>query len=63
MCRLTMVFRTYSLPASIDIVRVVGDLQASDTVMNDTFSLGVYPGLTPAMIDYVLESIEVFFKG
>ena len=42
--------------------RVVGDLRNSDTVMNDTFFLGVYPGLTSAMLDYVLESLEAFFS-
>lgn len=42
--------------------RVVGDLRNSDTVMNDTFFVGVYPGLTDPMIDYVLESFEAFFR-
>jgi CDP-6-deoxy-D-xylo-4-hexulose-3-dehydrase len=42
--------------------RVVGDLRNSDTVMNDTFFLGVYPGLTDVMLDYVLESLEAFFS-
>jgi CDP-6-deoxy-D-xylo-4-hexulose-3-dehydrase len=41
--------------------RVVGDLRGSDTVMNDTFFLGVYPGLTDAMIDHVLETLAEFF--
>ena len=44
--------------------RVVGDLGNSDRVMNRTFWIGVYPGLTPAMLDYVLESInEMALKG
>jgi CDP-6-deoxy-D-xylo-4-hexulose-3-dehydrase len=44
--------------------RVVGDLGASDRVMNQAFWIGVYPGLTPAMLDYVLESInEIALKG
>ena len=42
--------------------RVAGDLKISDTIMNDTFFLGVYPGLTPAMLDYVVESFELFFR-
>ncbi len=41
--------------------RVVGELTSSDTVMNDTFFLGVYPGLTAPMIDYVVESVGAFF--
>ena len=44
--------------------RVVGDLLASDRVMNGAFWIGVYPGLTPAMLDYVLQSInEINSKG
>ena len=44
--------------------RVVGDLRNSDRVMHRTFWIGVYPGLTPAMLDYVLESIdEISSKG
>ena len=40
--------------------RVIGDLAHSDFVMDQVFWLGVYPGLTPPMIDYVLESITEF---
>ncbi len=40
--------------------RVVGDLGNSDRVMNQAFWIGVYPGLTPAMLDYVLESVKEF---
>jgi CDP-4-dehydro-6-deoxyglucose reductase, E1 len=44
--------------------RVVGDLGASDRVMNQAFWIGVYPGLTSAMLDYVVESInEIALKG
>ncbi|MGB9233647.1 MAG: lipopolysaccharide biosynthesis protein RfbH [Terriglobales bacterium] len=44
--------------------RVVGDLPNSDRVMNRTFWIGVYPGLTSAMLDYILESInEITSKG
>ena len=42
--------------------RVHGSLENTDRVMNDTFFLGVYPGLTPAMQDYVIESVDEFFK-
>jgi CDP-6-deoxy-D-xylo-4-hexulose-3-dehydrase len=34
--------------------RTVGDLANSDFVMTNVFWVGVYPGLTPAMIDYML---------
>jgi CDP-6-deoxy-D-xylo-4-hexulose-3-dehydrase len=37
--------------------RAVGDLRNSDRVMNRLFWIGVYPGLTPPMLDYVVESL------
>jgi CDP-6-deoxy-D-xylo-4-hexulose-3-dehydrase len=37
--------------------RVAGDLSASDQVMNDTFWVGVYPGLGDGHIDYMAEQI------
>ncbi|MGC6173818.1 lipopolysaccharide biosynthesis protein RfbH [Lacrimispora sp. 38-1] len=37
--------------------RVVGDLGNTDRIMKDTFWIGVYPGMTDAMIDYMAESI------
>ena len=43
--------------------RVVGELKNTDRVMNDTLWLGVWPGLTDIMIDYVIESIHEIFKG
>ncbi len=44
--------------------RVVGDLRTSDRVMNQAFWIGVYPGLTQTMLDYVLETInEIASKG
>jgi CDP-6-deoxy-D-xylo-4-hexulose-3-dehydrase len=44
--------------------RVVGDLRNSDRVMNQAFWIGVYPGLTQPMLDYVLETInEIASKG
>jgi len=52
-------------PAYADLnYRIVGDLRTSDRVMNQAFWIGVYPGLTPAMLDYVLETInEIAAKG
>ena len=43
--------------------RSVGDLTETDRVMESTFWIGVYPGLTEAMIDYVAESIRSFCEG
>jgi CDP-4-dehydro-6-deoxyglucose reductase, E1 len=38
--------------------RVVGDLANADFAMERVFWIGVYPGLTPAMIDYMLDSLR-----
>lgn len=43
--------------------RVVGDLTNTDVVMKRSFWVGVYPGLTTAMLDYVIESISDFMTG
>ncbi|HWG44312.1 MAG TPA: lipopolysaccharide biosynthesis protein RfbH [Gemmataceae bacterium] len=43
--------------------RVVGGLTNTDKIMNDAFFLGVYPGLTPAMLDYVEEAFRDFLRG
>jgi CDP-6-deoxy-D-xylo-4-hexulose-3-dehydrase len=37
--------------------RVIGNLSNTDTVMNDTFWIGVWPGLTLPMLDYTIESL------
>ena len=44
--------------------RVVGDLTNSDVVMKRTFWVGVYPGLTTPMLDFVADSIlEYIARG
>jgi len=40
--------------------RVVGDLTNTDIVMNRTFWVGVFPGLTPPMLDFIADSITEF---
>jgi CDP-6-deoxy-D-xylo-4-hexulose-3-dehydrase len=37
--------------------RVYGQLSNTDIVMNDTFWIGVWPGLTTMMLDYVIETM------
>lgn len=43
--------------------RVIGDLKNSDLVMTNTFWLGVYPGLTSEMLEYVSDVIHEFVEG
>jgi CDP-6-deoxy-D-xylo-4-hexulose-3-dehydrase len=43
--------------------RVVGNLTNTDIVMKRSFWVGVYPGLTQTMLDYVIESISDFMSG
>lgn len=38
--------------------RVVGSLENTDRIMKDTFWVGVYPGMTDEMIDYMAECIK-----
>lgn len=37
--------------------RVVGDLTNTDRIMRDTFWVGVYPGMTDEMLDYMAKTI------
>ena len=41
-----------------DAYRVVGDLNVTDQIMKDTFWVGVYPGMTDAMIDRMAKVIR-----
>lgn len=40
-----------------DAYRVIGDLDNTEFTMNNTFWVGVYPGMTDKMIDYMAEII------
>ena len=41
--------------------RISGELANTDNIMNNTLWIGVYPGLTEEMLDFVCEKIEAFF--
>jgi CDP-4-dehydro-6-deoxyglucose reductase, E1 len=42
--------------------KVVGNLQNTDRIMNQTFWIGVYPGLTKEMLDYVIATLHRAFE-
>lgn len=42
--------------------RVVGGLAKTDLIMTNSFWVGVYPGVTDEMIDYMIEVFARFFK-
>lgn len=42
--------------------RMAGDLHVTDRIMNDTFWIGVYPGMTDEMIDYMVDMIKEAVK-
>jgi CDP-6-deoxy-D-xylo-4-hexulose-3-dehydrase len=43
--------------------RVIGPLKNSDFVMDRVFWIGVYPGLTPAMLDHTLSALHACALG
>jgi CDP-6-deoxy-D-xylo-4-hexulose-3-dehydrase len=51
-------------PAYVDRPhRTVGDLRNSDHVMENVFWVGVYPGLSGAQLDYMIESLRTAAHG
>jgi CDP-6-deoxy-D-xylo-4-hexulose-3-dehydrase len=51
-------------PAFQDIPhRIVRDLRNTDIVMNDTFFVGVYPGLDTARLDHMASVFRRFMSG
>jgi CDP-6-deoxy-D-xylo-4-hexulose-3-dehydrase len=43
--------------------RRVGDLAGADRIMNEAMFIGTYPGLTPAMLNYMVETITQFVRS
>jgi CDP-6-deoxy-D-xylo-4-hexulose-3-dehydrase len=51
-------------PAYQDVPhRQVGPLTGADFVMRQVFWVGVYPGLTPEMLAFVLDTVRAFCRG
>jgi len=48
--------------ASGEGYRTVGDLSVTDRIMHDTFWIGVYPGMTTDMLDYMIATITRFCR-
>jgi CDP-6-deoxy-D-xylo-4-hexulose-3-dehydrase len=42
--------------------KIIGDLRNTDVVMESTFWIGVWPGLSHEMLDFVIESFNEIFK-
>lgn len=45
-----------------DAYRVVGDLKNSDFIVNNTFWIGVYPGMTKEKLDYMIQMVHEAVK-
>lgn len=43
--------------------RIVGDLKNTDIIMNRTFWIGVYPGMSEKMIQYMIDKIRIFSRS
>ncbi len=43
--------------------RIVGGLKNTDLIMNQTFWVGVYPGMTDGMLDYMVKVMKEFCKN
>jgi CDP-6-deoxy-D-xylo-4-hexulose-3-dehydrase len=42
--------------------RVVGELTGADRIMNESVFIGTYPGLTPPMLEYMVDTIRRFVR-
>ena len=43
--------------------RVIGDLSNTDRITDKSFFIGVYPGLTVPMLEYICDKFDDFFKN
>ncbi|MDD4530096.1 MAG: lipopolysaccharide biosynthesis protein RfbH [Candidatus Gracilibacteria bacterium] len=64
--RLLFVGNYLKQPAFLDYVkdyRVIGDLKNTDYIMNNTFWIGVFPGLSKGHLDYIILKFKEFLNG
>ncbi len=63
MTRLLFAGNIVKQPAYLDIdCRIIGDLENTDYIMNNTFFIGVYPGINEEQIAYITEVFDNFFR-
>lgn len=63
MTRLLFAGNVTKQPAYLDIeCRIIGDLKNTDYIMNNTFFIGVYPGINDEQVKYIAKVFENFFK-
>ncbi len=63
MTRLLFAGNITKQPAYLDIeCKIIGNLQNTDYIMNNTFFIGVYPGIDDSQIDYIEGIFDNFFK-
>ena len=55
--------RAAPLPDTNGRILAIGDLRNSDLIMQRTLWLGVFPGLTAPMIDYVVDTLQTFVNS
>jgi len=64
MTRLLFAGNIIKQPAYMDVeFRTIGSLKNTDLVMNNTFFIGVYPGIDDEKIEYILNTFENFLSG
>ena len=63
MTRLLFAGNVTKQPAYLDIeCRIIGDLKNTDYIMNNTFFIGVYPGINDEQVKYIAKVFKNFFK-
>lgn len=64
MTRLLFAGNITKQPAYLDIeCRIIGELKNTDYIMNNTFFIGVYPGIDDEQINYMISVFDKFFEG